>query len=81
MALSFIWLIQFRIADFIAFWNIVAGGPKPKNVFLLSILNSMKWTIIFYYDSAEEIKHQPAAEQNFLFTTPQYTDFLGAVMA
>ena len=41
----------------------------------------MKWTIIFYYDSAEEIKHQPAAEQNFLFTTPQYTDFLGSVMA
>ena len=47
MALSFIWLIQFRIADFIALWNIVAGGPKPKNVFLLSILNFMKWTINF----------------------------------
>ena len=45
-------------------------GQGRKTFFLLSILNSMKWTIIFYYGSAEEIKHQPAAEQNFLFTTP-----------
>ena len=70
MALSFIWLIQFSVADLLYFEISLLVGKSRKTFF--SYLYWIPWNelSIFYYGRAKEIKHQPAAEQNFLFTTP-----------